>query len=662
LTLRERLGVLNRLQQSRTFKIVASCIVVALAMTVFITRTVQQHSPAAAPQAQQGPSAQSDAESHSSPGSPTTGQDVGTEEERAARAAAEKTAREELEAIRSIVDSTIAARGQSTQFGLSVLVVTGLALGAIWLGVGLTYLGLILITVAIVWPMSFVPSLRGAARLLGGAVLLTAAFAVLMALMRLLMSAPGAMFAVARNVLAEATRMKITLIFIVMLIFMLAALPGLMDPESPLRYRVQSFLQWGTGGSFWIIAILTLVFSVSTVAFEQRDKIIWQTITKPVAHWQYLLGKWLGIMALNFALLSVSGTGVYIFTEYLSSQRALGEVEGGPQFQQTMSEDRLILQTQVLVARRAIQASPPELDPKIFEQNMTARIDAERSNPYFKDTPEARAKLREELLKATVREFRSVQPGRSQIFTFSGLEEARERKTPLTLRYKIDAGSNRPDLPYRLTMMFANGATLVRETALGQMHSLPVLPTVIDENTGRIELEIGNGDIQRGVVNPETMNFPPDGLEISYVASGYGPNFARVMLVLWIKLGFLAMLGIAGATFLSFPVASLVAFTTFLSAEGAKFLSDSLDQFDMTSADGGFHIIKTPIGAIGMSVAWLFSIYADLRPTQRLVEGVILDWQGVSTGSGVLLLWTAVLFFVAVLIFRRRELAIYSGN
>jgi len=122
------------------------------------------------------------------------------------------------------------------------------------------------------------------------------------------------------------------------------------------------------------------------------------------------------------------------------------------------------------------------------------------------------------------------------------------------------------------------------------------------------------------------------------------------------------MLGIAGATFLSFPVASLLAFTTFLSAEGAKFLADSLEQFDDTSASGGFHIIKTPIGAIGKSVAWLFSTYADLRPTQRLVEGVLLDWSSVSSGSAVLLLWTIVLFFAAVFIFRRRELAIYSGQ
>ena len=99
----------------------------------------------------------------------------------------------------------------------------------------------------------------------------------------------------------------------------------MLEVDSPLRYRVQSFLQYGTGGSFWIIAILTLVFSVSTVAFEQRDKTIWQTMTKPVASWQYVLGKWLGVVGLNAVLLTVCASAVFLFTEYLRQQPARGE-------------------------------------------------------------------------------------------------------------------------------------------------------------------------------------------------------------------------------------------------------------------------------------------------------------------------------------------------
>ena len=61
------------------------------------------------------------------------------------------------------------------------------------------------------------------------------------------------------------------------------------------------------------------------------------------------------------------------------------------------------------------------------------------------------------------------------------------------------------------------------------------------------------GDPQRGIVNPKTFSFPPDGFEISYAVSTFAANFARVLFVLWVKLAFLAMLGICAATFLAFP-------------------------------------------------------------------------------------------------------------
>jgi hypothetical protein len=61
-------------------------------------------------------------------------------------------------------------------------------------------------------------------------------------------------------------------------------------------------------------------------------------------------------------------------------------------------------------------------------------------------------------------------------------------------------------------------------------------------------------------------------------------------------------------------------------------------------------------------VGHLFKIYADLRPTGRLVDGLRLSWADVSWGVAVLSLCTAVLYVVGVLVFRRRELATYSGQ
>ena len=64
--------------------------------------------------------------------------------------------------------------------------------------------------------------------------------------------------------------MKISAIFVVLLVFLLASMPLLLDPGQNLRYRVQSFLQYGIGLSYTIIATLTALFSVYTVATEQH--------------------------------------------------------------------------------------------------------------------------------------------------------------------------------------------------------------------------------------------------------------------------------------------------------------------------------------------------------------------------------------------------------
>lgn len=57
-----------------------------------------------------------------------------------------------------------------------------------------------------------------------------------------------------------------------------------------------------------------------------------------------------------------------------------------------------------------------------------------------------------------------------------------------------------------------------------------------------------------------------------------------------------------------------------------------------------------------------FTVYGDLRPTARLVEGLKLSFSTMALGAGVLLAWTLILFGAGVGIFRRRELATYSGN
>ncbi len=650
--LRDTLARLNRLQQQRLFKIVATCILAGLALAGAIAYVVTLDDPIAALRADEATTAAT------APADP-----AGADAVRAAEEAA----------TQRIIEQALAASNDPTAIVVGIGVGVVLAITVVWLGLGLTYLGLILAGLVLVVPLAFIPGTGDAPILVGGVLALTAAFTALMQLLRLLLAGPGPVFAVARNVLAEAVRLKLSLVFIILLVFGLAALPGLLDADQPLRYRVQAFLQYATGGSFWIIAVLVLTFAAATVAFEQRDRVIWQTMTKPVAAWQYLLGKWLGVVGLAAVLLAVCGSAIFLFTEYLRQQPAYNERTayvstaggGGP------TEDRFILETQVLTARSAVQADPPEFDEEVFEQNVQARVETELNYLSTLDD-EARGlremrreeivnRIRGDLRRTAVESYRAIAPGQAQYYSFSGLEDAAKSGRELILRIKINAGSNPPDQIYKLTFAFTDSSPAVQSFGLGQTHTIPLLPTAVDGD-GIVRLMVVNGDLLNRTVNPETIVFPPDGLEITYAVGGFRMNFVRVMGVLWVKLAFLAMLAVFATTFMSYPVACLVAFTTFLAAEGANFILESLESYRTETREGDVLVVNTVVSWIARAVASVFRVYADLRPTGRLVDGVLLSWADVAVGTVVLIIMSIVLYAAGTYIFSKRELATYSGH
>ncbi len=655
--IRDRLARLNRLQKTTGFRIVASIIVGAIAIALLVTYTVVVSAPGGAEGIQLPDRSQ-----------------VADEQLRAILESADRAQMDLLTSKRSL--GTVA---------LGLGAGAGVALLAIWLGVGLTYLGLGLIAVLVAAPLivleaAFAQGAGGGllarsgdlGKLVLGVVALTMSFTALLAGLRALFAAlPGPVFAIARNVLSEAVRMKVSLIFIVLLIFGLAALPGLLDPDTPLRYRVQSFLQYGTGGAFWIIALLTVLLSVSTVATEQRDRVIWQTMTKPVAAWQYLLGKWMGVASLAAVLLLVCGSAVLMFTEYLKLQPAVGEETAFVSATGGISEDRMILQNQVLQARRTVHAdSPVNRYSEEFDEAVNRFIENQRESAIdFQDTAETRRKIEEDLYRQLVTFRTSVEPGMVRTFRFSGLEDAARDDRFLMLRYRINAGQNRPDDAYKITFIVPEiPGDIVQEVGLGSTHVYDEIPSRAIDADGTLDIVVINGvrvfDRQSGQMgvdpNPLTITFPPGGFEISYSVGGYQMNFLRGLAALWIKLAFLAMLGVAASTFLSFPVASLIAFGGFFAAESASFLNESLEVYNPGEGLGA--IIGAVVVPVARGVVWMFSIYSDLKPTARIVDGQLVSWSSLALGVVVLGGWSLALYIGGTLIFRNRELAIYSGH
>lgn len=660
MTVRDALAAANRRQQTLIFKIIASVVVTVAALGLYVAYTVaaeaarRDAAAVGAPSPAPAPAPAPAADSHKT-GGPTV-------------PTAEDTA---LETGARILEDVLTARADSTSAAVSILLGWAVAMAAIWLGLALTYLALGALAATLLGAVWLTGLGRDYIPVIGGVLVLLAAFAAFLRLLRWAFAAPTPVFAIARNVLIEASRLRVSIIFLIALVFLLATLPGLLNSDQPLRYRVQAFLQYSIGGSFWLIAAMTILFSCATVGFDQRDRTIWQTVTKPVRPWQYILGKWLGVVGFAAVLLCVCSSGVFLFTEHLRTRPAQGEQAAyiaGPGG--GVSEDRFLLETQVLAARVQREPDPLPLDDEQFQRNVEARVSALITD-FLAELPpgpertareaELRDSLRRDLNKSIQLAYRAIEPGQREGYVFSGLAPARNASRPLFLRFKINAGSNPPDQTYRVSFQFRNSEPVVREIGLGQMQTFPILPTIIDED-GAARLMIVNGDIFARTANPETINLPPDGFEISYSDGSFAANFFRVAVVLWVKIAFLAMVAVFCSTFMSFPVACIVSFAVFLSAESAQFLLSSLETFATEDRAGKPIWHNVVISWITLAVGTVFKVYGDLRPTARLVEGLKLSAGSVAAGTAVLSVWTLILYAAATAVFRRRELATYSGH
>jgi len=613
----------------------------------------------------------------------------------------------------------------------STIIAALVLIGIVWLGHGVTALA-IEIPAVLIWlglhPLGETAATWGQMALATGS--LTVIFFLSLELARLVFSLPWQPLAVSRLVLDEAVRMKLALIFIIALIIFIPLLASQMEVDTPLRYRIQTFLSYGTGFTYAMMAIMTLFVSTATVAFEQRDRQIYQIVSKPMSRFNYLLGKWIGVMGLNVVLLILIGGGVFWFLQYLQTMPALN------------SYDALATQEQVLTARVGVRPLYQDITEPAWE--MTRR-ELEINHDLYKDDLEgAKKRILTENVKRLNIEQRSIGPGADKEFLFKNLKPISKRKiitatfnewidlgaplktqfdvkvmredesaiyalgthyglrlgsdssqimiapteqqreigleevivegqrliihyypsNALTLRFKINSGANEPGTIMPLTIAVPKSEFYqVQQVALIQTQTM-LIPAGAVEDDGSLVVNIINGDMEKRIPNAESISFSLDGLEVMYKVSGFSSNYFRALLIIWIKLGFLSMLGIATATFASFPVACLLAFSVFLVAEMSPYMTEALEYYETRDPmTHRIYYIKTLISWIATTTNHGLRAFGQVRPTQNLIEGRLVSW--VDVGRTALLItvaWTGLSALIGWLAFRARQLAIYSGH
>ncbi len=466
------------------------------------------------------------------------------------------------------------------------------------------------------------------------------------------------MLGVARTVVDEAIRMKVGMIFIALLLLAVPVLPFVLNPEEPLRYRIQTFLNYSLVTTGVLLSLMTIFLACATLSREISGKQIFTTAVKPISRPRYLLGKWVGITLLNLVLVVVSGAAIYGLTVfYLGNLPANSEV------------DRRKVETEVLTARAMRKPMPPVP----LEKQAAKRVEKQaQENPqqireYGKEEAKARGienpddatlmELGKQAARSFFRtkvenEWRSIGPNQQSTFVFEDLGGAARTAESIQLRYTISStlGAHAAkEVPFTARI---NGRDVSFRSAVdeSQVVSFPV-DRVVNEK-GRFRFTLINNHLD------ESVRFRKGDLKAFYRVGSFTANFVRAELIIWLKLAFLAMLGLTAATFLSFPVAALLSVLVYLAAMVSPFLMEALQFFIGREEPEAVVAMKTAIRWMGYGVATLFQAFATYSPASKLVSGRLVSWWDVlGCVAWIGVAWTGLVAAVGLVIFRSRELA-----
>ena len=122
-----------------------------------------------------------------------------------------------------------------------------------------------------------------------------------------------------------AFRFRLFLVIAVLLLTSVVALPILIKDDGTARGFTQILLTYTLSAITALLGLSTLWLSCGTLARDIEECQIQVVATKPIARWQIWLGKWLGIVSLNAALLAISGGCVFGLLQWRATHLSAAE-------------------------------------------------------------------------------------------------------------------------------------------------------------------------------------------------------------------------------------------------------------------------------------------------------------------------------------------------
>lgn len=335
--------------------------------------------------------------------------------------------------------------------------------------------------------------------------------------------------AIAAISIRNAIRSRMIISLLVLLALAVIGLPLTLKGDGTAAGQLRIVITYSLGAAFGLLALASLWAGALSIAQEVEEKQIQVLATKPVRRVEIWIGKWIGLMTVNTALLLTAATVTVAL----------------------LPRDLLDAQSEAGENWRAVYRP---LDPRREDREAEARaLLAERIRtgkyaPNVSSEAALRA-IRQELLVRSA----TVGPGRRRDWQF---DLPRPIRGDESIRIRFRASSS------QLSLAAARGQWLVgpvgadavlrdTRTFIPNTYQTFDFPGTALSGARALTVSFINEDPAHA-----TLVFSPtDGVRVLLPSGGFYVNYARALLLLLIRLGFLAAVGVTTGALFSSPVA-----------------------------------------------------------------------------------------------------------
>jgi hypothetical protein len=236
---------------------------------------------------------------------------------------------------------------------------------------------------------------------------------------------------------------------------------------------------------------------------------------------------------------------------------------------------------------------------------------------------------------------------------------------PLQLRVKFHTAKPNPDQRYETGWIVgptnSSARVPIEQNLPPDSFQEFEIPTLLDDK----------GILWVDFINPNdvAVAFPlEEGFELLYPESTFGINFIRGMGVLFCWLALLAAIGLAMASFLSFPVASFASLALLIMGLSSSVVSSVVEQgtitgYDAAKAGYGHSPVDLIIVPVFQGALKIIKLVESFSPIDDLSSGMSITWGELGLAVAQIILLLGGFFCVfGIILFTRRELATAQGN